>query len=405
MFETLYLIKNNMKILIVNYVFWPNQSGGSQISTKILAEKLVEHGHSVTVLTCDNREHVEYHNGVCIYYLKVSDNFLNLPLNYTRLYYRVLELYNIFLIKKVHQTIKSIAPDVIHTNCIQILSISVFDIAAKLKIPIIHTARDFHLICPHSMIRDNVACSSFCLSCKFYSFLRKRHIRKITSFVSISKFMMRTHEERNLFSDKIHKYVVYNSVPDNLEWNQNSNQCLSIGYMGRITKDKGIELLLDSFCRIEKKELTLIIAGDGNCDYVKKLKQKYSSKRIKWMGIMNQNEFYRSIDLLVVPSLWQEPFGRVVVEAIYANRPVLVSNRGGMPEILNKIPFGDIFNVEDPDSLYNKLNEIIKDQKLYQSFFKADRQTKIFSNEYVTSKYEEIYLDAIRYYNLHRMNL
>ena len=297
-----------MKILIVNYRYWPDHSGGAQISTRMLAEKLVEMGHSVTVMTCDKEEHIEWHNGVQIYYLKVSQAALIRQSKfYKRLFFRMIEFYNPFLYKKIENTISSISPDIIHTNCVQIFSIAVLDIAAKHNIPIVHTARDFHFICLHVMTRHGAVCSSFCLPCKIYSALRKRTYRKITSFVTISRFMMRKHEERNLFLKGTRKYVVYNPASNEIVQHKERKQCTCIGFIGRITKEKGIELLLESFCKLRNKDLTLVIAGSGNTDYVNRLKTRYPSDRIKWMGLMDPNDFYKDIDLLVVPSLWPEP--------------------------------------------------------------------------------------------------
>lgn len=389
-----------MKILIVNYRYWPDHSGGAQISTRMLAEKLVEMGHNVTVMTCDKNEHIEWHNGVQIYYLKVPKAALVRQSKlYKRFFFRMVEFYNPFLYKKIENTVCSISPDIINTNCVQIFSIAVLDIAAKHNIPIVHTARDFHFICLHVMTRRGTVCSTFCLSCKIYSALRKRTYRKITSFVTISRFMMRKHEERNLFIKGTRKYIVYNPVPNDLVQHKEQERCLCIGFIGRITKEKGIELLLESFCKLKNKDLTLTIAGSGNADYVDRLKKCYPSNRIKWMGLMDPNDFYKNVDLLVVPSLWPEPFGRTAAEGIYANCPVVISNRGGLPDILEQIPFGVMFDADVPDSLYNKLNEIVNNNDLYHSFFKSKKETKIFSNDYIASQYETIYYETIEQYN------
>lgn len=388
-----------MKILIVNFIYWPNHSGGSQVSTRMLAEKLVEKGHDVTVLTCDTEEHIEWNNGVCIHYLRVPQGALIKPSKrYKRLFFRTVELYNIFLYKKIEHKIRVISPDIIHTNCLQILSISVLDIASKYHIPIVHTARDFHFICLHGMTHRGKACSSFCLSCKIYSALRKKSYRKISSFVAISRFMLLKHEERDLFHKGTSKYVVYNPVSNDIEKHKEQTQCSCLGFIGRITKEKGIELLLENFCRLNKEDLTLIIAGTGEKSYVDNLKRKYPSNRIKWMGVIKPNDFYKNIDLLIVPSLWPEPFGRTVIEGISANCPVVISNRGGMPEILEKIPFGTVFNADEPDSLYYTLNRIINNSDLYLSFFKVSKDLKIFSQDYIASQYEKIYWDTINKY-------
>ena len=109
----------------------------------------------------------------------------------------------------------------------------------------------------------------------------------------------------------------------------------SIGYLGRIHESKGIEYLIESFLSIKNTNYILQIGGDGEQDYVERLKMKYSSKKVQFLGKVNSEEFLKKIRLLVVPSLWEEPFGRVIIEAHACACPVLVSNRGGMPELIN----------------------------------------------------------------------
>ena len=49
---------------------------------------------------------------------------------------------------------------------------------------------------------------------------------------------------------------------------------------------------------------------------------------------MDSSKFFEMIDVLIVPSLWNEPFGRVVIESILHSKPVIASNVGGIPELL-----------------------------------------------------------------------
>jgi glycosyltransferase involved in cell wall biosynthesis len=49
---------------------------------------------------------------------------------------------------------------------------------------------------------------------------------------------------------------------------------------------------------------------------------------------MDSSKFFEMIDVLIVPSLWNEPFGRVVLESILHKKPVIASNMGGIPELL-----------------------------------------------------------------------
>lgn len=51
--------------------------------------------------------------------------------------------------------------------------------------------------------------------------------------------------------------------------------------------------------------------------------------------MLNKKTFFEKVDFLVVPSIWEEPFGRVIVESFSSNTPVIASNIGGIPEIFH----------------------------------------------------------------------
>lgn len=395
-----------MKILIVNFVYWPDVDGGSQISTRLLAEKLAENGHTVFVLTTDKKEYQSYHNGVYIYYLKIPSWF-HYPTNLlTKIGRHLLNIYNPFLKRKILDVLKTTAPDIIHTNCIQYFSSVIWELSNRLQIPVIHTVRDYYLICIHGMVNKNGRlCTSSCLACSICSALRRNSARTVTTLVAISQYMMEKHCERHLFKTNINKFVIYNCAPDDLNQQNVKKSCRTIGFIGRICKEKGIELLVSSFCNIQRNDIKLMIAGNGDMRYINTLKRQYPDPRIIWMGRIQQNEFYKEIDLLVVPSLWPEPFGRVVVEAIKANRPVLASNRGGMPEILRAIPFGAIFEIENPHSLQEKLESIIINPALYHSFFNIRKNMLPFDNSFISSQYEQIYHKTLKAFKEQRKSL
>lgn len=91
--------------------------------------------------------------------------------------------------------------------------------------------------------------------------------------------------------------------------------------------------------------------------YFSNTPKKYALDNIEYAGwFSDREELFSHIDLLIAPSVWTEPFGRVSVEAIRSGIPVLVSNVGGLPETVD-----DEFIVcnQSTDSWENKLNWII----------------------------------------------
>ena len=81
------------------------------------------------------------------------------------------------------------------------------------------------------------------------------------------------------------------------------------------------------------------------------------------MGYQKSNVFFQNIDILIIPSLWPEPFGRVAIEAAAHNIYLLVANSGGLIDIVKDLKYGCIFNKKDKDDLYEKMKWIIKNKK------------------------------------------
>ena len=72
-------------------------------------------------------------------------------------------------------------------------------------------------------------------------------------------------------------------------------------------------------------------------------------------------------DVLVVPSIWDEPFGRVVIEGNYYGMPVIASDRGGIPEIINTLKGGISYNSENSDELKKAIIKL-SNRRLYGKF-------------------------------------
>jgi glycosyltransferase involved in cell wall biosynthesis len=128
-----------------------------------------------------------------------------------------------------------------------------------------------------------------------------------------------------------------------------------ISYVGRLDTEKGLEVLLKAFALLAKsdEQITLLIAGksimsvnlesssdriDGR-DYQVVLEQLAIDlgirDRVQFLGhIAHPTTLYQASDVAVVPSLWAEPFGRVIIEAMACGTPVIASKTGGIPEIL-----------------------------------------------------------------------
>jgi glycosyltransferase involved in cell wall biosynthesis len=127
------------------------------------------------------------------------------------------------------------------------------------------------------------------------------------------------------------------------EWNI-SEDIRVISYVGRLDKEKGLEILLKAFALLVKNgaNTRLLIAGKSvhqGEEYKKSLEQLSTElgieSYVKFLGhVTNTTSLYQISDVTVLPSLWSEPFGRTIVESMACGIPVVGSRTGGIPEIL-----------------------------------------------------------------------
>jgi len=133
-----------------------------------------------------------------------------------------------------------------------------------------------------------------------------------------------------------------------------------IGFVGRIIQEKGLHILIEAFKSVNRKDLQLHIAGIINDEkYFDRLKNiTAKDSNILWKVNLSEtqtNEFYKSIDLLVIPSLTYETGPYVLYEAFEKNIPVIANNLGDMDIWRDKG-----FNIK----IYNSTTELKNDLKL-----------------------------------------
>lgn len=379
-----------MKILIFNELYTPYSKGGAEKSTQLLAETLSKLGNEVHICTSSKKESDEIINGVFVHRRKQHNVYWSFDKDnhafYAKILWHFLEIYNILVYKDIKKLITQIMPDIIHTNVFTGYSVIIWQIAKLQRIPVIHTLRDYYLMCIRSTLFNNEKnCLNRCSICKIASYSKRLLSQKVDAVVGISEFILNTHLQHSYFKNAFIKEIIPNSVsmPTIEEKIQRKN---IIGFLGRIHPSKGIEILIESFLKVNPEDYILQIAGNGNETYINTLKSKYNNQKVQFIGKVKPEKFLRNIKLLIVPSLWQEPFGRVIIEANACNCPVLVSNRGGMPELINGNN-GKVFNLEQKNSLFIMLQEFINGKLT----FSIEQKQKEYDNTTIANSYLNIY--------------
>jgi len=148
-----------MRIVIVNALYAPLILGGAERSVTLLAEELARCGDQVSVITLhpDPEETVETLNGVRVYRLPLDNRYWHYgqgarPAPAARLLWHIGDVWNRRAAERVGQILDHERPDVVHSNIITGFSVSVWQEVKKRNIRLVHTLRDYYLLCSRSAL-------------------------------------------------------------------------------------------------------------------------------------------------------------------------------------------------------------------------------------------------------------
>jgi glycosyltransferase involved in cell wall biosynthesis len=139
-----------------------------------------------------------------------------------------------------------------------------------------------------------------------------------------------------------------------------------VGYLGPMLKAKGIDLLLHAFRGVRNPAIRLVVRGPAPDERFAQRVRRLAERdaRVSLGPELPHEEigaFLAGIDLLVVPSRFQESFSLVVHEAVAARVPVVASNAGALPEIVAEGANGALFRAGSRRSLRNRLRDLLED--------------------------------------------
>lgn len=177
--------------------------------------------------------------------------------------------------------------------------------------------------------------------------------------------------------------------------------CLSgkrmVLFTGRLTVHKGVEYLIKAARKIQGE---VLILGDGpERPYLEELIKKYHLKNTRILGYMKPQdgmkyrEFYRRADVYVAPSVWDEPLGLVILEAMAAGTPVIVTRKGGITSIVKDGYNGFLVRPRNSEEIADKVNLLLSDENLRLKMAQRARRTieERYTWENVAAKFEKIY--------------
>jgi glycosyltransferase involved in cell wall biosynthesis len=135
-----------------------------------------------------------------------------------------------------------------------------------------------------------------------------------------------------------------------------------VGFAGRVSPEKGVDIFLAAAARMPN--IPFKVAGDGPVLSEMRARAPSNVEFLGRLGVDDLLAFYRKSRMLVAPSLWFEPFGMVVVDAMALGVPVVASRIGGLPYLVEDGVNGSMFNPGDPEDLVQKVRRLWEDPQL-----------------------------------------
>ena len=136
---------------------------------------------------------------------------------------------------------------------------------------------------------------------------------------------------------------------------------INLLFVGRFDAPKGIDYLLEHFSKCKREDIHLFVIGDNVVGDSEKIPM-IDTEKVTFCGWIPHDKldgYYKSCDAVIMPSRW-EAFGLVGVEAMKYGKPIIVSNRGALPELVKDGENGYIFDFEHPESLIRILDKLEK---------------------------------------------
>lgn len=177
----------------------------------------------------------------------------------------------------------------------------------------------------------------------------------------------------------------------------------SILFVGHLAKIKGVNLLLEAIPIIKKvfPDVHVYIAGSGPDEgKLRKLVQKLNiEENVEFLGFVQGDlkySYYKSADIFVLPSLWDSA-PVVLPQAMICGRPIVASNVGGIPDMVENGETGVLFEPGNVEQLAEKLTILLQDRELREEMGKAGAErVKEFTWEKIAERTVGVYREILR---------
>lgn len=344
-----------MRLLVVHN-FYLNPGGEDQVFRNEVA-LLRDHGHDVYVYTINNEK---------ITKMSKVPAAINTVWSWRSF-------------KNIKELVTELNPDLVHFhNTFPLLSPSVYFACHSANIPVVQSLHNYRLLCPSALFFKHGKTCTRCLGLRFpwpgiwhacyrnsygasftvalmlllYKWL-SRWKNLVNCYIALSEFSRQKFIHGGIAEKRI--FVKPNFI--NVESGMDSIKGDYAVFVGRISEEKGIDILLRAWGKNRSGQLLILGSGPQE-DKVRAAIRNQNLIGITLKGQISRNEVISTIansQFLIVPSLCFENFPMVIIEAYACGVPVIASRLGAMAEIVLDRKTGLLFTAGDAKDLIDKL--------------------------------------------------
>ncbi len=382
-----------MKIVVANKYLYPR--GGDCMYTLQLIDLLRRKSHAVVPFSMHHSENIttEYER----YFVPHIDFREELRAVSPQSAWRVLSraIVNREAVRRFRQLLEDVEPDIVHLqNIHHQLTPAIIDVPYQMDIPVVWTLHDYILHCPdHTFLRNGKICdlcsggayiNAVIHRCKKGSlaaslvaglesavYAPHKLATKVAWFLCPSQFLASVLTKNGIPRNQVDH--VPNFLPVSEITSTGQDYFL---FVGRLSGEKGIDTLLDAFHRLGAGRL--LIVGDG--PERARLEALVTGKNIRGVEFLGRQSPDRVRELLagclasVVPSTCWENFPYTVLEAMAAQKPVIASRIGGIPEQVDHEQTGLLFKAGNSTELTGCLSRLYDNPAYAAQLGKTGRQ-------------------------------
>lgn len=291
-------------------------------------------------------------------------------------------------------------PDIVHLSNALLMGLAA-KIREELKIPVVCSLQD------EDVWLDAMSES---YQSKLWNLMCEKS-KDIDAFIAVSQYFGDLMQKRMCIPDEKLHIVPIGVDPNAYKYSEPNLETPTIGYLSRMNKENGFEIVIDAFIELKKKaefkNALLKVSGGKTGDDEKFLKKQL--RKLKKNGIENDIEFIEDfsteklsdflskLSVLSVPVLKGEAFGMYLLESLAGGVPVVQPALAAFPEIVKETKGGSIYEPNTPSALADKLAEVLSDKQQLIEYSKNGRNSveHKYSTEKVAQSILKIYQQTI----------